>query len=165
MASRILRGLRWTLASPVMHISAILSDTSSDPLLPNSAGNSSCVTCAAWVGSLNRNMRRMVIDNTTIDYSNPTSGRWLCRDDGFCFVVEILCRAARVVFRLRVVVDKIDIGKIDVELLESVRRTPRCSAAMNRLATLGRLFDYRTKFFFLGMWPRHFSRISQRISN
>jgi hypothetical protein len=65
------------------------------------------------------------------------------RNDGFCFVVEILCRAAWVVFRLCAVV-----GKIDMELLESVRRTPRCSAAMNRLATLGRLFDYRTNFFF-----------------
>jgi hypothetical protein len=70
------------------------------------------------------------------------------RDDGFCFVVEILCRAARVVFRLCVVVDKIDIGKIDVELLESVRRNPRCSAAMNRLATLGRLFDTGRIFSF-----------------
>src|SRR5438477_5900669 len=63
----------------------------------------------------------------------------IARDNRLRAIAKILSRAARPFFRFRRI--NIDIAKIDMQLLETVGRTPGRAPAMNRSRTLWRLFN------------------------
>ena len=62
----------------------------------------------------------------------------ITRDDRFRAVTKILCRALLPIF-----FDKIDIANIDMELFETIRRTPRRATAVDGRGTLRRFFNER----------------------
>src|SRR5713101_382588 len=70
----------------------------------------------------------------------------IARDDGLGVVAKILYRAPRLLLLIRIGIDNIAIGKIDMEILETIRRTPGSSATDNRCVALRPFFNDRTKF-------------------
>ena len=70
------------------------------------------------------------------------------RNDCFRGVPKILRRPPGLFFVARIGIDNIDIGKIDVQLFEPIRRTPGSAAAVDWLLALRCFLNDRTKFLF-----------------
>ena len=66
--------------------------------------------------------------------------------DCFGVVAKILCRSSRLLFCAGIGIDNIDIGKIDMELFESVGRAPGSAAPVDWLTALWRLRDNWLEF-------------------
>src|SRR5207244_10374049 len=77
----------------------------------------------------------------------PDIGTLIARDDGLGVVAKILRRAPRFFLLIRIGIDNIDIGKIDVELFETISRAPGRAAAMDWLMALRCFSDNRDEFF------------------
>ncbi len=69
----------------------------------------------------------------------------IARDDCLRVVAKILRHSPRLFVFFRIGVDNIDIGKIDMELFETIGRTPGRPAANDRLTALWRLVDDRSE--------------------
>ena len=70
----------------------------------------------------------------------------IARDDRLGVVTKILRRAPRFFLLIRIGIDNIDIGKIDMQLFETIRRAPGSAAAVDGLATLRCFSDNRDDF-------------------
>ena len=77
-------------------------------------------------------------------------GTLIARDNCLRRVAKIFCCPARLSRRLGIFIDNIDIGKIDMQLFETIGRTPGRAATVDSLMTLRRFLNNWDKFP-----PRH----------
>src|SRR5689334_8291105 len=97
-----------------------------------------CITInAAMLASTIRVNADLKSDVRTLIVRNNRLGR----------VAKKLCLSQWPVFRFRIFLHNVVVGKIDMKFLETVSRTPGSAASVNRFATLRRLFDYGAKLF------------------